>query len=359
MKMKLLWSAIALGALLALVLGTTALAQEEPPAPYAGMKNPFAWDDGSAVAAGQTVYKQSCLGCHGVTGDSLARFNFSKPEFSDGLRARPDYYMWVLSEGRLSQGMPGYKSLSEDQRWQVLTYIDSLGTGAAAGGADAPAAEALAGFLRLSAPEHGQAGEPVSLRATLEDAQGKPVAGAEVSFLVEAQLFTSGLIDIGSATTNDSGVASLQYTPRSSGLLAAVARYGANEGRGSVTVSGESSGSHGTEVGIHLPQLGKGIIYPASVLTLRPGDQAPLPAFRLPGGFLSWMLILVAIVFMIWFTYFRVWYQVFRIPVVGDRAEVNTKLLPTLAMAAVTFIGVGLILKLLISPYTHLHIPMS
>ena len=350
---------IGLAALFMLVLTTAVMAQGEPPAPYAGMKNPFPWEDTSAQAAGQSLYKQSCLGCHGIKGDGLAAYDFSKEDFSQSLQARPDYYFWVLSEGRLSNGMPGFKSLSEQQRWQLLTYLDSLTSAPAGGEAPSAPAESAKGILRLTAPEQAVSGESVTLKATFEDSQGKPVANAEMKFYLEVELFTRALMEIGEAVTDEQGVAVLEYTPRRNGNLAAAVRYGGNEARANVNVTGGAEFSYEAEAGIHFPQLGEGIIYPKSVLTLRPGDAAPLPAFRLPGGILSWVLILVATVFMIWFTYFRVMYQIFRIPIVSEIRDINTRLMPSIGMAIVITIGVVLILKLLISPYTHLHIPLS
>ena len=353
---------IGLAALFMLMLATTVMAQGEPPAPYAGLKNPFPWTDSSAQAAGLSAYKQSCLGCHGISGDNLAAFDFSKADFAQGLKARPDFYFWVLSEGRMDKGMPAFKSLSEQQRWQVLTYLGSLAAAAPSGTAPSapPVAEGLKGILRLTAPEQTASGQAVTLKATFDDEQGKPVANIPVKFYLNVELFTTGLVEIGQAVTDEQGVAILEYTPRQAGAMAAVARYGASEARATVSVSQGVETTYETEAGIHFPTLGGSpIIYPKSVLDLGPGDAAPLPAFRLPGGIFSWLFILVGTVFMIWFTYFRVMYQIFRIPIVGEIRDVNTRLMPTIGMAIVITIGVVLILKLLISPWSHLHIPLT
>src|SRR3989304_2980920 len=81
--MKLKWLVAALFTVLLLtVTAVVALAQEEPPAPYAGLKNPFAWSDAQAQAAGRKLYEQSCLGCHGASGSSLKGFDFSAPRYS-------------------------------------------------------------------------------------------------------------------------------------------------------------------------------------------------------------------------------------------------------------------------------------
>ncbi len=113
------------------ILATAVLAQEETevPTPYAGLRNPFSWSDTSAQEAGKALYQQSCSGCHGANGGNIARTDFSAADYPRSLEERPDLYFWILSEGELDEGMPPYKSsLSEEQQWQVLTYLWSLGT---------------------------------------------------------------------------------------------------------------------------------------------------------------------------------------------------------------------------------------
>ncbi|MBI4267561.1 MAG: hypothetical protein HY662_02120, partial [Chloroflexi bacterium] len=63
----------------------------------------------------------------------------------------------------------------------------------------------------------------------------------------------------------------------------------------------------------------------------------------------------VATMALIWFTYFRVAYQMFRIPRASDVGDTNTRLVPTLAMFFVLTMGVVLLLMLLTGPHTHLH----
>ncbi len=113
--------------LLLVVLAVAVTAQEEPPSPYAGLKNPFPWSDASVQEMGKELYQQSCLGCHGANGANLPGSDLSAADYPQRLEERPDFYFWILSEGQLDNGMPPYKSsLSEEQRWQVLTYLWSL-----------------------------------------------------------------------------------------------------------------------------------------------------------------------------------------------------------------------------------------
>lgn len=113
-------------------LATAVFAQDETevPAPYAGLENPFAWDDVTAQEAGKVVFQESCAVCH-VTTEARPALggDFTATDFPQRLEARADLYFWAVSEGRLDKGMPSYKSvLSEEEQWQVLTYIWSIAT---------------------------------------------------------------------------------------------------------------------------------------------------------------------------------------------------------------------------------------
>ncbi len=115
--------------------GATVTAGGQVPAPYAGMKNPYTLNDKAAMDAGEAIYKGSCQGCHGEKGDGKgpvatglnpppADFTKLGSRFSD----QPDREFWILSEGFPGSAMPAFKArLSEQQRWQVLTYVWSFG----------------------------------------------------------------------------------------------------------------------------------------------------------------------------------------------------------------------------------------
>ena len=132
--------------LMAVICGSLAvtLAGEEPkageewkaPARAARKKNPIAADEKS-LARGQAVYTKECLSCHGETGkgDGTAAVDLNpKPrdlrtpkiwEQSDGS------LFWKLTEGR--KPMPSFeKTLSEDDRWNVINYIHKFASAGAA-----------------------------------------------------------------------------------------------------------------------------------------------------------------------------------------------------------------------------------
>ena len=108
----------------------------ESPAPWvapvaaAAKKNPVAGKP-DALAAGKQIFTTTCVPCHGAGGhgDGAAAAalhprpaNFSSAAVSgesDGA------LFWKLSEGR--GAMVAFKSsLSEAQRWQLVSYIRSL-----------------------------------------------------------------------------------------------------------------------------------------------------------------------------------------------------------------------------------------
>ncbi len=360
-----------LAALFLLVLATAVLAQEEPPGPYTGLKNPFPWDDTSAQESGKEIYQQSCSGCHGAKGSNLAETDFSAANYPQRLEQRPAFYFWILSEGRMDRGMLPFKSvLSEEQRWQVITYMWSLGAVASPPEVTPPPTETLVveegNVVRLSAaPQQPQSGQPLTLTAVLQDDQGKPIGNTPVKFLIRVDFFTDGLMEIGEALTNDQGVAVFEYTPRLTGEIQVVAHHGrlytpdGQDHEAAITLNlAETERTFYTpEAGIRFPFPGNEVfIGPESALELGEMGEAPTSAFRLPGGILSWLLLLVVAVMLIWFTYFRVMYQVFRIPAVGETGDTTTRLVPLVGLAIVVVLGVFLILMLLTGPYSHFHL---
>jgi mono/diheme cytochrome c family protein len=102
----------------------------EAPARAAGIRNPVAADTKS-VAAGELLYQQNCLACHGTMGKGNGRAatslepspaDLSMPmmwEHSDGA------LFWKITEGR--RPMPAFETLlADEQRWQVVNYVRTL-----------------------------------------------------------------------------------------------------------------------------------------------------------------------------------------------------------------------------------------
>ena len=89
--------------------------------------NPFAWDDSVAIQAGQELFQTQCAMCHGsdASGGLPNTPDFTSKEGSAELHANPGRFFCTLTEGE--GAMPAFgRSLTEDARWEVLTYLGSL-----------------------------------------------------------------------------------------------------------------------------------------------------------------------------------------------------------------------------------------
>lgn len=88
-------------------------------------RNPMAADP-DAIAAGANLFDQHCAECHGDTGEGSRK---GPSLLKDPVQtATPGALFWLLTNGVVRRGMPVWSKLPEPQRWQLVTYIKSLGT---------------------------------------------------------------------------------------------------------------------------------------------------------------------------------------------------------------------------------------
>lgn len=353
MKLRLLIGVI-LAISLMMVLAVSVLAQDaEVPAPYAGIKNPFPWDDASAQKAGKDIYQRSCQGCHGSNGAQVAAADFSSAPLHQQLEQTPDRFFWGLSEGNMSLGMPLFKSsLSEDQRWQALTYLWSLGKAAPAG-TGTPAETAIPIVIRLSAPAQADSGQSLTLKAIVYDIPGSPVERATVKFFVQEDFFANAPMEIGEVTTGSDGVATLDYIPRQIGDMVVKASSGIAEAEATVRLPNTDKVFYQTDVGLKVPALGKSAFVGPE--RLKPGLEgaAPPTVFRLPSGTLFWLAPLLWAAMGIWIVYFYNMFQVFRIPVMRGGADSSTRRIPLIGMVVIATLGIILMLMLVTGPISY------
>ena len=111
------------------------------PASAEQMKNPYAGKR-AAPQAGANVFARRCASCHGPTGAGTGNI----PALATGptQRAPDGAIFWFITQGDPNNGMPSWASLSEQQRWQVVTYLKALG------GANPPKPTAKAGAASTS-----------------------------------------------------------------------------------------------------------------------------------------------------------------------------------------------------------------
>lgn len=87
------------------------------------LKNPYAGQQ-TSVAAGSRLYATNCSSCHG----SHAQGNGAMPALSEGptQTASDGEVFWFITTGAVDKGMPSWSTLSERQRWQLVSYLRSL-----------------------------------------------------------------------------------------------------------------------------------------------------------------------------------------------------------------------------------------
>ena len=79
-----------------------------------------------AAAAGRKLYERHCANCHGVAGENGRKGPGLR--VSDVQAASAGELFWVITNGNVRAGMPVWSRLPEPQRWQITTYLKSLGT---------------------------------------------------------------------------------------------------------------------------------------------------------------------------------------------------------------------------------------
>lgn len=94
------------------------------PAKAAAQRNPLE-SDPEAVTAGAKLFEMHCAECHGATADGGKKGPSLRVE--DVQQATPGSLFWLLTNGVVRRGMPVWSKLPEPQRWQLVSYIKSLG----------------------------------------------------------------------------------------------------------------------------------------------------------------------------------------------------------------------------------------
>jgi len=140
---------ILLSFLLFVVLGATGIAQDSRTLPkknsdYAELskapekshakQNPLAKDP-EAVTAGIILFAEKCAGCHGA--DAEGGKKGPSLRIAEVQNATDGAIFWLLTNGVVRRGMPVWSKLPEPQRWQLVSFVKSLGIAPAVGAAAA------------------------------------------------------------------------------------------------------------------------------------------------------------------------------------------------------------------------------
>jgi mono/diheme cytochrome c family protein len=90
-------------------------------------KNPFAGDSQEGMAGGK-LFEQHCADCHGPKAGGTRRGPSLLVE--EVQQATPGTLFWILTNGVVRRGMPVWSKLPEPERWQILTFLQSLNSNA-------------------------------------------------------------------------------------------------------------------------------------------------------------------------------------------------------------------------------------
>ena len=94
------------------------------PASAAKLENPLGREPAAALA-GRELYAAHCAACHAPD----ANGGGSAPALAHGRvqQAADGEVFWFITKGSNSGAMPSWASLPEQQRWQLVVYLKTLG----------------------------------------------------------------------------------------------------------------------------------------------------------------------------------------------------------------------------------------
>lgn len=97
------------------------------PAKAASRPNPLE-SDPQSIPAGAKLFEQHCAECHGAKADGGKKGPSLRAD--EVQQATPGTLFWLLTNGVVRKGMPVWSRLPEPQRWQLVSFIKSLGASA-------------------------------------------------------------------------------------------------------------------------------------------------------------------------------------------------------------------------------------
>ncbi|HUI43954.1 MAG TPA: c-type cytochrome [Terriglobia bacterium] len=101
---------------LAAALNKAPAAARTAPNPYTGQSD--------AVLAGRKLFRQHCAQCHGE--EAQGRGKAPSLHSAALQQTPPGVLFWFLRNGNLRKGMPSWSGLPEQERWQLVSYLETL-----------------------------------------------------------------------------------------------------------------------------------------------------------------------------------------------------------------------------------------
>jgi mono/diheme cytochrome c family protein len=92
------------------------------PASASAMKDPYE-GKAAATAEGKKLYGQNCAQCHGNNLQGMG----PAPAL-DGAsvrKAKAGELFWFITNGKPDSGMPAWKSLPTNQRWEIVSFLQT------------------------------------------------------------------------------------------------------------------------------------------------------------------------------------------------------------------------------------------
>jgi mono/diheme cytochrome c family protein len=108
------------------------------PAAASSWRNPYEGQF-DAVAAGKKLFKRHCAECHAP--EALEKSKAADLRSPVLQNAPPGVLFWLLKNGNRGDGMPAWSALPDQQRWQIVTYLKSLGPASQEAGVARPPEE--------------------------------------------------------------------------------------------------------------------------------------------------------------------------------------------------------------------------
>jgi mono/diheme cytochrome c family protein len=93
--------------------------------------------DPEAVAAGKVLFEEHCEECHGS--GAMGGKKAPSLRVSEVQNATAGAIFWILTNGVVRKKMPVWSKLPEPERWQLVSYIKSLGITEQSAPGDPPA----------------------------------------------------------------------------------------------------------------------------------------------------------------------------------------------------------------------------
>ena len=118
----LLYAVIATALCCAFILAAQDKGFRDAPASAAELKNPYA-GNASAAAGGKKLYNQNCAQCHGNNLQGMGPA--PALESANVKNAKPGELFWFITNGNLNNGMPSWSNLPKQQRWQLVTFLET------------------------------------------------------------------------------------------------------------------------------------------------------------------------------------------------------------------------------------------